>query len=286
MVIGLSVGLISASERADARRELADELADMLASYAGGYSTQPQPPKFAFVEFGALVAPVTVAEVHIKFGGAGLRAEAADVGIAADKKSAWITAKLEEMIIGCGAAPCPEPTQMPEPERRHATALAEKVGDDWQITASHVALMVDSKQQQQALKKGVMPDELEPSVAGAEDVVKLFESTLGDPNRFAASVSARNDVVLLGSEPDERTVGGAAVRAQLLAWRLAFKVRDGVVAGKTASKTVAYVAANVDARPRARPKARPMPYRLLAIYEKTGTAWQIVMAHFSVVISP
>ena len=32
-----------------------------------------------------------------------------------------------------------------------------------------------------------------------------------------------------------------------------------------------------------RPKDKPMPYRLLLLYEKTGSSWQIVAAHFSVV---
>jgi hypothetical protein len=215
-------------------------------------------------------------------GGAGMRSQLSWGGLAADKKSAWIATKPEELIIGCGAEPCSDPSPMPEPERRHATALAEKVGEDWQITASHVSLIVTGKQQKKKLKQGVVPSELERSVAGAEDVVKQLESTLGDPKRLAASVSARKDVVLFGSEPDERTTGGEAVRAQLLAWKLAFKVRDGIVAGKTASKTLAYVAANVDAKSLARPKDKPMPYRMFVIYEKTGAAWQIVLMHFSV----
>jgi hypothetical protein len=290
-VIGLVVGLISAGARADASKELAEvsaDLAGMLGIYASGYGAYiplPRPPRFAFTEYGAHVAPKTLAELRLVFIGAGMRAQDPQVGLAADKKSAWIAAVLEDQVIGCGMAPCPT-SPMPEPDRRHVTALAEKVGDDWQITASHAAMIVTGKQQQRALKQGVMPNVLERSVAGAEDVVKQLESTLGDPKRLAASVSARKDVVLLGSEPDEQTTGGEAVRAQLLAWNLAFKVRDGIVAGKTATKTVAFVAANVDATLPARPKDKPMPYRMLVIYEKTGAAWQIVLAHFSVVISP
>ena len=107
--------------------------------------------------------------------------------------------------------------------------------------------------------------------------------SIGDPKRLLASISERKDVVLYGSERPERTVGGAAVRTKLASWKLTFKVRDGVAAGLSASRTVAYVAANVDAESQARPKNKLMPYRLLLIYEKTGSSWQIVAAHFSVV---
>lgn len=284
MIIGLVVGLLSAGARADADKER-DELAGTLAHYVAGFSTQPRPPRFAFTEFGDHIAPRTVAEVHSKVGMPGMSARTSTAGLAADKKSAWIAAELEEWPMACGTEDCAS-LPVPELERRHATALAEKVGEDWQITASHVSLIVTGKQQKKALKQGVMPSELERSVAGAEDVVKQLQSTLGDPKRLAASVSARKDVVLFGSAPDEHTTGGEAVRAQLLAWKLAFKVRDGIVAGKTASKTLAYVAANVDATSLARPKDKPMPYRLFVIYEKTGAAWQIVLMHFSVVIDP
>jgi hypothetical protein len=283
LVIGLVVGLLSAGARADANKEL-DELAGMLDAHAGGYLTQPRPPRFAFTEFGVDIAPKTVAEVHIKVS-TGMSPEYAWGGLAADKKSAWIAAELKELPLACGMVGC-DSLRDPDPPRVHATALAEKVGEDWQITASHVSLIVTGKQQKKALQQDVTPSELERSIAGAEDVVKQLQSTLGDPKRLAASVSARKDVVLFGSEPDEHTTGGEAVRAQLLAWKLAFKVRDGIVAGKTASKALAYVAANVDATSLARPKDKPMPYRMFAIYEKTGAAWQIVLMHFSVVIQP
>jgi len=94
---------------------------------------------------------------------------------------------------------------------------------------------------------------------------------------------ARKDVVLYGSELSERTVGGDNVKAKLAAWKLAFKVRDGIQAGLTASKTVAWVAANVDATSLKNPKDKPTPYRALFLYEKTAGTWQIVHAHFSFV---
>jgi len=120
---------------------------------------------------------------------------------------------------------------------------------------------------------------------GAEDAAKLFESTIGDAAKLAATVSARKDVVLYGSELKERFVGGDAVKKQLAKWGLAMKVRDGVQAG-VAGTTVAWVAANVDTVPAKSPKAKPSPYRVLAIYEKTGTTWQLVQLSYSFYVNP
>lgn len=138
-----------------------------------------------------------------------------------------------------------------------------------------------AKDQAFLVKKGVQPDVLPKEIAGAEDVVKVFEASLGDPKAFAATVSDRADVVLYGSELAERTVGGAKVKAKLSAWKLAFKVRDGIQAGVTKSRRVAWVAANVDATSTKKPKNPSEPYRVLALYEKTGSEWKLVQAQFS-----
>jgi hypothetical protein len=86
-------------------------------------------------------------------------------------------------------------------------------------------------------------------------------------------------VVLHGTEPTERFVGGAAVRARLVKWDLSLAVHGGIRAGVTRSKAVAWIAADVDARS-AKSKTTS-PYRLTVVYEKTGTEWKIVQIHFS-----
>lgn len=274
----LVIGLVSAVARGDVRKDLIGEL-ESLPADRGGAS---RPPRFAFSNNDVHVAPKKLSDARPSIGGIGVWSDKVVVAESADKKSAWIAADLGEVEIGCGMAPCPPPPPRP-PATHHATALAEKVGADWQWVAWHIAPVVDGKQQATALKEGIRPDAIARSVTGAEDVVKQFESTIGDPKRLLASISERKDVVLYGSERPERTVGGAAVRAKLASWKLTFTVRGGVAAGLTASRTVAYVAANVDAESQARPKNKLMPYRLLLIYEKTGSSWQIVAAHFSVV---
>lgn len=277
--LALSLALGATGALADTKQELTTALEQLAGSHE---EPTGRAPKLAFSNDNAHVAPKTLADARPFIAGHGAWSEKVVVAEATDRKAAWITANLGEVEIACGSAPCPK-NPPPPVASHHATGLAEKVGDDWQWVAWHVAFAVDGQQQAKAAKAGVVPAVIPRAVAGAEDVVKLFESTIGDPKAFAASISSRKDVVLYGSDHAERTVGGAAVRAKLGAWKLAFKVRDGVVAGTTTSKTVAFVAANVDATSQARPKDKPMPYRLLLIYEKTGGAWQVVVAHFSVV---
>jgi hypothetical protein len=168
----------------------------------------------------------------------------------------------------------------PGPAVWHATALY----DGTQILVWHIARVVKGKEQAAALKKGTTPPKLDKKIAaGAEELVKVFETTIGDPKTLGATVSDRKDVALYGNEPKERTVGGAKVKAKLAAWKLGFTVRDGIHAGLTSSKTVGWVAANVDAKSAQKPKDKPVPYRVLFLYEKKGADWKLVNAHFSFV---
>lgn len=170
----------------------------------------------------------------------------------------------------------------------HATIVIERSKDEgtWSARTWHVASLFTAKAQAEAIAgdratPAAVPGKIDK---GAEAVVRQFEATLGDPKALAASVATRKDVVLYGSERAERWVGGAAVKAQLAKWNLAFKVRDGIQAGISGGKTVVWVAANVDATSRKRPKAKPVPYRAMFLYERTKAgAWQLVQAHFSFV---
>jgi SnoaL-like protein len=185
------------------------------------------------------------------------------VSNAIDGKATWIASEV--------ALPPFSPTERP-PNDARMTALFD--GDAKGPLFVHLG--------EDGIEKPALPTKLERHVdAAAAAAVKKFEATLGDPTKFAKTVSDRNDVVLYGSEVKERYVGGAAVRATLRKWKLALTVRDGVIAGATTSKTVAWVAANVDARAAGKPKAAATPYRVTAIYELHGSSWDIVQLQFS-----
>jgi hypothetical protein len=213
------------------------------------------------------------------FTGSGLSLDNLVVGHASDGKSAWFSADAtNSMLRGeCTPEPCSGETG-----RYHAAGLAERVGKTWRWVAWHISEPVAALKQAALVKQGVVPDALPRSIAGAEAAVKVFEASIGDPKALAATVSDREEVALFGSAAGERAEEGAQVKARLLGWKLAFKVRDGIRAGVTASKNVAWVAANVDATSIKRPKDPPQPYRVLAIYEKTPAAWKLVQLSFSV----
>jgi hypothetical protein len=199
--------------------------------------------------------------------------------VSSDGLAAWVAADVKGVPQRGDCAPGPCPPNRDQPHHLTALLVARKGG--WEWMAWHIAPPVDAKQEAR-LRGTVKVDKLATEITGAEDVVAMFRTTLKVPKELANTVSDRKDVVLYGSDSAERTVGGAKVKAKLLAWKLSFSVVDGVQAAVTIRKNVAFVAANVEATSLKDPKAPASPYRLLAIYEKTGTTWKLVSAHFSV----
>lgn len=258
--------------------------ADRAVSIAEDHVVQSGhgPVRFGFdVEAGVLVDAEPA-----EGGGAPMYTEGAKqvfaVG-ARDKNVAWAAFDLKRWSACDDAKAC---KGKPPFATLHVAMLLEKGRHGWSSGVFHYAEPFTSKAYKKALKDGkTLPPLAKKIDAGAEDAVKVFEASIGDPAKLAASVSARKDVVLYGSDLPERYVGGAAVKQQLLKWDLSLKVRDGIQAGVSKGKTVAWVAANVDARP-VKVMALPSPYRLLAIYEKVGTSWQLVQASFSFAVNP
>ena len=206
--------------------------------------------------------------------GAGGSVKSPTIAIAADKGSLWVVGDGGQYAV-CGMAECMHdgPAQV-----LHATALFE---DGKPLVGMFSEPITDAEQGKRIKAGQALPAFDRKIDAAAADAEKLFESTLADPKLFAAAVSDRKDVVLFGSAPKEMWTGSKPVKDQLAAWKLAFKIHDGVVAGTTATKTIAYVAANLDARPAGKPDAKPTPYRALFLYENIKGSWQLVHAHFA-----
>ena len=247
---------------------------DMITRLPG----DPANPRFAFSNHQGGAEGSSEHDGQPSFGGMDVELSKLVVARSTDGSAAWVAADAKGIVSPheCTPGPCRHKNKAPP---LHATGVAERVGAKWQWVAWHITDPVSAKEQADLIKRNVLPDVLPRSITGADEAAKVFESSIGDPKTFAATVSDRKDVVLYGSEQRERTVGGAKVKAKLAAWKLAFKVRDGVQAG-LAGKSVAWVAANVDATG---PKqTKPSPYRVLALYEKSGSTWKLVQAHFSV----
>lgn len=210
-------------------------------------------------------------------------AEQIVVGQTADKQVAWVAGDAGRDESACGSVHCSKVP--PLVDVRHGVVLIEadaKAPTGWRHVAWMYGKPVSAKEQ--AAAGGKAPSPIATSIEpGAEDVAKLFETSLADPEALARSVSKRKDVVLYGSELAERTVGGAKVSTKLASWKLVLKPRDGIAAGLTTNKAVAWVAANLDATSRKKPAGKPTPYRVLFLYEKTRGAWQLVHAQFAFV---
>jgi hypothetical protein len=191
------------------------------------------------------------------------------VGLASDGRAGWVAADTG-VIIACGMEGCDKILRNAAREADvkppfHQTALV----DDGKVLFLHIGSTGSGVGFGAAMDTQI-PDDAKP-------VVEQFRKSIGDPTAFAAGVSARKEVVLYGTQPTERFVGGAAVRATLAKWGLSLAVHGGIRAGVTRSKTVVWIAADVDARS----GKTSSPYRLTVVYEKSGTEWKLVQIHFS-----
>jgi hypothetical protein len=192
------------------------------------------------------------------------------IAFSADGSAGWIGCGLPNAVI-CGMGDC-------EKVRRDMRRADERK------PPYHFTALVDGDQPifVHFGPSGTGSGHGEPMTAkiddAAKDAVKLFESTIADPKAFAATMSARKDALLLGTEANERFVGAEA-RATLIKWGLAFKTVGGIRAGTTKSKTIAWVIADVDAT--SKTAKQTTPYRVSVIYEKTGNDWKIVQLHFT-----
>lgn len=233
-------------------------------------------PKLAFTNNLTWEAPASIEEAVFGFPALSVVDRSKTVVGFADPDTAFISANVGE-YSQCPAAGCAKAS--PETWLR-ATAVFEKVSGIWQPLAWAITPPIPGSDQIQAMADGIVPDKLTRDITGAEAAAMLFETTIGDPKLFAATVSSRPETVLYGSEMGERFTG-AQVGKQLQGWNLIFKERDGVRAGLSKSGKLAWVAANVDALQNKRPKAKAIPYRLFAIYELVGKEWKLVHLQFS-----
>jgi len=247
---------------------------EAIASKASGAISNA--PVFAFTGNLTLDPPPSLDVARMGFPDTALADHKKTLVAHVSPDTAWISTYLAEHSQ-CGKNGCVKST--PDGWVR-AIALFDKVGTEWQPVAWSITPSIHAKAQQDSIDEGALPDAITSKSDGADDVVKLFTTSLADPKAFAATFANRKDVTLMGSELGERYVGPQA-KATIAKWNFTFTVRDGTRAGMSKSKTVAWVAANVDAKSAKKPKAKAIPFRAFALYEKIGDAWKLVQIQFS-----
>lgn len=256
----------------------AEEVAKRLETIT---STSARPrldlPKLAFTSNLTWDAPTTLEDALFGLPAITQLDKAKTVVGFGDPDTAFITANLGEYSNCPNSGGC---AKLPAESWLRGTAVFEKVTGIWQPLAWSITSPIPGDAQVAAMADGIVPDKLARDVTGAEAVALLFETTIADAKTFSATVSKRPETVMLGSELGERYTG-PQVAKQIAAWKLVFKVRDGLRAGLARSGKVAWVAANVDAGQVKRPKAKPIPYRLFAIYVQDGKDWKLVQLQFT-----
>jgi hypothetical protein len=269
----LSTSAASVAGAETPAEDIAATMSELAMSMSDPPSLGPRPPRMVIGD-DIEIAPDGYVAVGSSWGEGG-NGEHPTVGFAADGKSAWIAMDMAFRSL-CGMPQC---MNDPPTEVAHGTALFEFISSRWVPVVWDFARVLKSKEQAAARRSPPPPIEraIDP---GAEIVARQFETTLADPAALAASVSDRKDVVMFGSDRKERITGGAAVRAQLLKWKLGYKLRDGVFAGLSTSKQVVWLVANVDAVKPGNKAATA--YRLFAIYEHVGDAWRVVQLNFAI----
>jgi hypothetical protein len=197
------------------------------------------------------------------------------IAIAADGKSGWVTGMFGAPVI-CGQGDC---VKMRREYEKHPEFHGTLLVDGGQPVMMHLGHNISDKDLADRVKNLEIGDVPAKLGAGAQPVVDLAKRTLPDAKAFAASISDRADVTLMGSAETERYVGGATVKKTLAGWNFGFEIKGNVAAGVTSSGTVAWLAANVDAR--AKNAKTTTPYHMTLICEKTGSDWKVVAAQFS-----
>jgi hypothetical protein len=269
------IAIVLAVHAAAAGSRSYDDLAGHLEKLVegpgpGGQRLDDDPPRFAFTPGGAAISPSKLADAESPIGDDTMASKTVG-GTASDGKAAWVATDIEYPHM-CGAMGCEKMTN----PAGHAVALfdADEHAVAWSVDV--VVAGTFSGDPVPGGAKVVLDTKVD---RGAEQAVAVFKAALADPDALAKTIASRDDVVLFGSELDERYVGAAAVRATLKRWRLSFTVRDGIQAGVTPSKTTAWVAATVNAAKKG--DKTPTHYRVFAIYDKQATSWQLVLLQFS-----
>ncbi|HUJ62580.1 MAG TPA: nuclear transport factor 2 family protein [Kofleriaceae bacterium] len=252
---------------------VSDLEAQFRAAAENPYGHDMPDPRFALGNLDVRAGD-DLSSAHTDLAGGDEVVDRVTIGLAGDGKSAWLAADLR-YVGDCGGD---GPSCGKTLATGHVGAVFER-GTPWQPVVWNVSNTTTAKRQAEMIADGKQLAAIPDQIEGADAAVGVFKASIGDPKALAASVSERKDTLLYGSADGERYTG-AQVKAKLAAWKLAFKVHDGIRAGLAAGGTVAWVAANLDATAAGKP-GKPTPYRALFVYEHEGTRWALVQAQFS-----
>jgi hypothetical protein len=193
---------------------------------------------------------------------------------------AWIALELEVSAPGRST-------------RRFAiTQLAAALDGKWQVVAWHWAVPVPDSQAEKLAILGTLPSPKPVAnlTTGPKELETAVRAAFASRAAFAEARSTHEEGFNFGSAPNERIVGGTAVKRVFGRLKAEIKPHDGmrIVAGDSwdpAQKDapfIAFAVTNVDFTMKTRAATDlTQTFRVLAILLKEGSEWKIVLTQWS-----
>jgi ketosteroid isomerase-like protein len=204
------------------------------------------------------------------------------VSIAKDGKTAWVSFGLHVKVDRSenGRA------DFPEYDYR-ATEILVSTSGGWKLaggTWSQAQPNAKINKEAAAGKPRTLAEL--PASHGDKTLLDAFSSLLR--SRLGPSATARTDLVVIGSGPGERTVGGAKLaKAWDAAWQGHLAALGSPAVHVAPSGTTGWVIANVELTKKVGAKSYVIPFRVCFVFDKDDAAtWTLAHAHFAVGPSP
>lgn len=187
--------------------------------------------------------------------------------LAADGKSAWISfTTVLTRNFEHGAADADQELRV--------TEIAVKSAGGWRIAGGLWSSPMANAAVNKAAKAGKL--KLSALDTGGDATLRAQVAKLA-AGPLDAAAQKRNDLVAIGSGPDERTVGGAVLaRAWAAAWAKHLTI-DSAAATLAPSGTTGWVLATV----RLDKGSYKIPFLICFVFDKTGDGWSLVHVHFA-----
>lgn len=193
---------------------------------------------------------------------AGASVTSRSVGLSADGKSAWIAIVVKRSGV-----------------EWRVSELAVQTAGGWRIAGGIASSGQDNKAVNAAAKTNKLTLAALPQAKPDASLVGAFTALTTGP--FDAAATARTELVAFGSGPGERTTSGPVLaRAWKAAWAKRITVDGPVITRLAPSGTTGYALANISLEKPGTP-AYKIPFRLLFVFDKTGSSWSLVHAHFA-----
>ena len=210
----------------------------------------------------------------------GITLEVKFTQIGTENNHAWIAQELELATTAHG------------PRRYVITQLAAAIEGRWTVVAWHWAEPVRDDVAERLAVLGTKPvaKPIGNKLDGPKPLDAAVRAAFGSRSGFVDARSGRDDGFNFGSGPNERIVGGDAIKRIFAKLRAEIRMHDGarVVAASAwdptqkASPWIGFALVNADFSAKSRAQTElTQTFRVLAIVLKEGSEWKIVQTQWS-----